>query len=315
MDNNTERLTEQIFSWLSSPANVDPASQTENIDWDWEVDTTDISSWEEDLDMAHPNPKQNASIRELPLGQHRYESLLKQKLATKIASRPPRFPWETEVMDYQQEPVTQSTQSLWQPQLAKLSFLVSLPEQVVETLFKQCLEAMTSLRPQGAKMVQAVQTLFPDQTPYLNQMTTRLLMSPSRSEGTLEQEIAQRWQGEYETATPAQQMVLSLMTAKAMIEALTVTLSPNHPQVNKTWETTMGSVTLEATYQGETTSVQVTLPQGGSLTWKTAQTTETVESETGGVLRVDLARSSTYALEIALANTKQPPLVFNLEIQ
>jgi hypothetical protein len=225
MDKNTEQFTERISSWLSSPADVNPASQTDDLSLDWEVDTVDIS-WEEDLDMAHPNPNKPADIQELPLAQHRYEDLLKQKLVAEIASRPPRFPWETEVMDYQEESITTKVQSLWQPELVRLSLKISLPEQIVETLLKQCLEAITSLRPQGAKIIQAVQALFPNQTPDLNQMTTGLLMSPNRStQGTLEQEIAQRWQEDYETATPAQQMVLSLITAKAIIKALSVTLT------------------------------------------------------------------------------------------
>lgn len=332
---NPEFLSEQILIWIQ-PRNTSnlthpqspPQQRSNSVFPDesgemWELKSIDTLIWEEDLEMIHPDanemsqPSSFMETDDLPIAEHRFQTLLKQKLQTQIQQRPPYFPWETSLSDYEED-IAETVKSPWIPQLTA-SLSISLPEDVLTSLLKACSEAMATLRPSGAKMVQAVSDLFPNNASSLNSMANRMLMSPSRSSGTLEEAISQRFSGDYKSANAQQQMALSLLTAKKIIDALTLTLSPSQTLVQREWETTTGKVAVKAIYSPKTSpnvQVQVQLPQGGRLIWQTAQDSTTKEREDAGMLEVAFEGQAqqTYCLTIRLADAKESPLNFALEI-
>jgi len=250
--------------------------------------------------------------------QNRFQELLKRRLQVEIELNPPLFPWETEFSDY--EPDTSDVVAdtwvppvrLWMPQLSNLTLPVSLPETVLAQLLDACTEAVYSRRQLGAKLVNAVENLFPDQFQSLNQLAGMVLLSPSRSG-----EHQSTFTGNYETASTEQKMTLALLAAKEIISALTVPISPTKTPVERQWQTSAGVVSVQAEYQIQDgvpkLYVIARLPRGGSLTLRTPQASAIAQRTYPGYLSVesfDLQANQTYPLEIRFHESEQAPLIF-----
>ncbi len=251
--------------------------------------------------------------------QDRFHSLLKRRLRSEIERKPPLFPWETEVYEYDSETPDWATSDLvpatpWITQLQNLNVPIPMPENVLSQLFDRCLEVVQSSLREGTKLVQAVEGLFPGNTPALNQLAGLVLTSPARSP-LRSPEIASRLPEDYSTATPSQQMVVSMLAAREILETLTLSVSPNEPRAERQWNTTAGPLQLTAEYPSPTGQlrIQSQLPCSGSLRFQGAEAQSIAERSSPGSLSVelfDLAPNQIYPLEIRLAGSEQTPIVF-----
>lgn len=258
------------------------------------------------------------TLGEMPTVQNRFQAILKRRLQVEIERHPPLFPWETEFSDYEPDRADAVADSwvppvrLWMPQLSNLSLPVVMPETVMAQLLDACSEAVYSRRQLGAKLVNVVENLFPDQFSSLNQLAGMVLLYPSRSGERL-----QAFSGSYETAATEQKMTLALLAAKEIISALTVPISPTQTPVERQWETSAGVVTVQADYQIQDgvskLHVSGRLPRGGSLTLRTPQASAVSQRTYPGYLSVesyDLQPNQSYPLEIRFHDSEQAPLIF-----
>jgi hypothetical protein len=272
---------------------------------------------------------------ELPAVQDRFHALLKRRLQTEIQRHPPLFPWESEITDYEADnlgvfqvasqaessPVLAGASAanrspVWVTQLQNLNIPVSLPETVLVQLLEHCQEAVQSSLREGAKLVRAVESFFPDQSQSLNQWAGWVMLAgASRSDSTLLQ--GSDFPTSYEAAVPAQQMVLSLLAAREIISSLTLSLSASVPNLERQWLTSAGLLTLQAGYtfgqvQGRL-QVQGMLPCGGRISLKAGEIETTTQRTAPGRLSLellDLPTNQTYSLEVELYVPDQKPLVF-----
>lgn len=275
---------------------------------------------------------------DVPAVQDRFHALLKHRLQSEIQQHPPLFPWESEIQDYEANitpPVAEvglsgdgvssrrlNTPALvWLRQLSAIKLPVQVPERVLVQLLEQCQElAQSSLR-EGAKLVRAVEELFPEQSQSLNYLAGLVVTSPARSGSmTAEPPATANFPKSYEAAVPAQQMVLSLLAAREILNSLTLKLTPQQPSVSREWETDAGTVVLRASYdqQGSAPSlrVQATLPCGGRLVLKQNELQSVSRRPQAGLLGVELAEvqlGQCYALDVGLQ--EQPvSLTFTIHI-
>jgi hypothetical protein len=264
------------------------------------------------------------NLGEIPTVENRFQALLKRRLQVEIESHPPLFPWETELSDYESDSSDAVADTwvppvrLWMPQLSNISLPVSIPENVLAQLLDACSQAVYSRRKLGAKLVNAVENLFPDQFLSLNDLAGRMLLSlePGRSSEQL-QYLEQLQSLPYEDATAEQKKMLALLAAKEIISALTVPISPTHTPVERQWQTSAGIVTVQAEYQMQEgvakLRVIARLPRGGSLTLRTPQASASSQRTYPGYLSVesyDLQPNQTYPLEIRFHDSEQTPLIF-----
>lgn len=170
-------------------------------------------------------------------------------------------------------------------------------------------------------MVNAVENLFPERFLSLNDLAGRLLLrlSPARDGSSKQQlQFLETLRSlPYEDATPEQKMMQALLTAREIISALTVEISPTRTPVERRWQTAVGVVTVQAEYQMQDGVPKLRvighLPHGGSLTLRTPQTSATSQRTYPGCVSVesfDLQPNQTYPLEIRFYDSEQTPLVF-----
>jgi hypothetical protein len=215
---------------------------------------------------------------DIPAVQDRFYALLKHRLQSEIQQNPPRFPWEQTAMEYRDEVALSPAfavdlRSLWLAQLRRLSLPVAMPDNVLAQLLEQCQNLAASSLKEGAKLVKAVESLFPEEGAALNQLAGLVMVSPVRGGASLQQRLAQEAGGElpasYDEALPTQQMVLSLLAAREILSALTVKASVQAAPGSYEWMTEMGALALvvEARQEEATASlrVQVKLPTAGQV--------------------------------------------------
>ncbi|WP_421658603.1 hypothetical protein [Leptothermofonsia sp. ETS-13] len=270
--------------------------------------------------------------------QDRFYSLLKNRLQTEIQRNPPLFPWETEIHDYETEVIpcaatnTQATPvtaagsqkvpvGLWTSQLKNLNLPVPMPEKVLAQLFQRCQEVAQSSLLEGAKLVRIVEDLFPGHTQTLNQLAGLVMTSPVRSGTTTAPAPGTNYPLSYETAVSAQQMVLSLLAAREIMTALTLTLSSRQPRVERQWVTEVGTMSLVAAYELITSSAKLriegNLPCGGSLRLLGNGLQASGDRLTAGNLSVELNEvqpNQSYTLEVRLTEKDPNPLIFVIRI-
>jgi hypothetical protein len=72
---------------------------------------------------------------------------------------------------------------------------------------------------------------------------------------------------DYESAAPVQQMVLSLLAARDILDQLTLTLDSHQLEQERQWTTPQGRLRIRASYQRQPSLLQIdaTLPSGGRL--------------------------------------------------
>ncbi|HEY9896981.1 MAG TPA: PatU [Candidatus Sericytochromatia bacterium] len=284
---------------------------------------------------ASSQRKNLLKLGETPAVQDRFHTLLKHRLQSEIQQNLPLFPWETEVHDYETEstvgfvdsavlaaPPAAVNQSIpahvWLHQLKTLNLPVALPEKLLGQLLERCQNVVQSSLLEGAKLVKSVEDLFPGQSQSLNQLAGMVMTSPARS-GAMQPPSGANYPTNYESAVPAQQMVLSLLAAREIIAALTLTVSLRQPTLERQWLTELGALSLQVDYGLDATAaklrIQGTLPCGGTLTLRGEHLEASAQRVTAGVLSVelfDLAPHQSVVLEICLP--EQKPLVFAVRI-
>jgi hypothetical protein len=260
---------------------------------------------------------QTFELGEIPAVKDRFHAILKRRLQLEIQRHPPRFPWETEGFEYTDnidavlvEPVP--TQ-LWIAQQRNLELPIPLPEKVFVRLLNQCQALSHSSLQLGAKLVQALEDLFPGQSLTLNELAGRVMLGDVRSS----LEDTANFPSDYESTTPPQQLVLSLLAARQMLENLTLPVSATQRVVERQWLSTAGVLKVSAEFQSQNgvphLRVRSELPCGGSLKLKGGIAEAIAQSSSSGSLKVELlgvVPNQTYPLEVTLQNQDAQPLVF-----
>lgn len=328
-------LTGQSSNPVSSEQPIPASSQlSAEADRQWgELDPLDS----EEIDCLTPSSRgemesgqsqampplegQPLEMGEIPTVQDRFQALLQQRLRAEIQSNLPRFPWETEVCEYYDEVYETSAElsvvsELWMTQLRNLSLPIKVPESVLAQLLNHCQDVVQSNLREGAKLVQAVESLFPDQFQMLNQLAGMVLVSPVRGTSTLPETA--NFPPSYEAASASQQMVLSLLAARQIINDLTLNVSLSGEKVERQWLTHAGVLILQASYHSDSRSselrLQAVMPCGGCLTLQGNDDIQaTAQRPNLGVLSVtlfDVSVQQTYALAVQLQLAEQLPLQF-----
>ncbi|AFY65409.1 hypothetical protein GEI7407_0911 [Geitlerinema sp. PCC 7407] len=259
--------------------------------------------------------------REMSTVQDRFHALIKRRLQTDIQRHPPLFPWETQILDYEPESddilsdvrIPQEVPAaLWLKQL-QTALPVPVPEIVLGQILERCQAIMHSALQEGAKLVQAVEALFPGQAPTLNHLAGLVLVSPLRSgTATLSETAREHFPRSYETADPAQQMVLSLLAAREILSSLRIAVGADQAQAERQWLTALGPVTLRVQYLLQDglpwLRVEGALPGSGSLQLQGAMAESFSQCGGPGNLCVELAYPQVgeeYALEVELSDAEE----------
>jgi hypothetical protein len=261
--------------------------------------------------------------------QDRFYALLKHRLQREIQRNPPLFPWEQAVVEYQDDVPVNCTigvpvidlRSQWLAQLRRLSLPVTLPDSVLVQLLNKCQTLVNSPLREGAKLVQAVADLFPGESLVLNQMAGLVLVSPARSGYiNLQDKLGADFSIDYDAAQPTQQMVLSLLAAREIFNALVIRVSRQQPTVRYEWATDVGALMLQTHYQladgVATLRIDGSLPCGSHLELRGAGRRALAESLDAGQLSVeltDLNATQTCVLEVRLG--QDDTLVFTIQPQ
>lgn len=300
------------------------------------VDTSGISG-QSTAESLTSQKKSSLEFGETPAVQDRFYALLKRRLETEIQRNPPLFPWESELHDYEPNPGYSAVGSgtvpqaeiaaagkvpawLWNNQLQTFNLPITVPDAILAQLFQQCREVVHSALLDGVKLVRAVEGLFPDQAQALNHLAGMVITSPARS-GTDASQLAEAGlPRSYEEAVPTQQMVLSLLAAREILGALTLSVSPSQPIVERQWLTELGALTLRAEYEpGQSSRLRVegTFPCGGSMTLQGNGLQAIAQRPDAGALSAELLdqqANQLCSLEIQFAGQEQDPLVFAIRL-
>ncbi|HEY9625469.1 MAG TPA: hypothetical protein V6C78_34435 [Crinalium sp.] len=259
---------------------------------------------------------------DIPAVQDRFHTLLKRRLRSEIERKPPLFPWESEVYEYESEvpdlvPSGLVPTTPWVTQLKNLNLPVPMPEAVLAQLFERCQELVQSSLQEGVKLVRAVESFFPGHAQALNNLAP-LAMAVQREAKDGDQPKyptpAPGFPSHYEVATQPQQMVLSLLAAREIMDSLKLVASPARPKAERQWITNFGPLTLSVEYSvsSEQLRVHAQLPNAGNIRIEGGEAQATAQRSTLGALSVelfDVAPNQTYTLEVRLG-VDQVPLVF-----
>ncbi|MEB3831216.1 hypothetical protein [Phormidium sp. CCY1219] len=272
---------------------------------------------------------------EIPAVQDRFYALVKRRLQAEILSSPPLFPWETEILDYEPENIDFSLAQevpamVWSAQLPALSLPISLPEKVLAQILARSQTLVQSSVREGAKLVRAVEELFPDRFTTLNHLAGLVMqMSPTRGSNSSTTNPVSKTAGEfpatYEAATSDQQMVLCLLAAREIMGTLSMTVRACGHPVERQWLTSAGMLSIQVQYlhrdpeasssteSGASLKVQAQLPCAGSLHLHHGETQTTAQRPHSGVLSVELndaQPNQTYLLEVRFHNHDNNSLTF-----
>ncbi|MEH2334012.1 PatU [Nostoc sp.] len=319
MNSDSESLQHQCLDWLLT----DDVKNNEQLSVCEENDGVE-NLLKEATASKSSEPKlggtpQAFQLGEIPTVQDRFQAVLKRRLQIQVQDHPPLFPWETQLIDYP-DFVDEPSMTLvptwgWMVQQSKLNLPRPLPEKVFRQLLEQCQALVTSSVPLGAKLVQVVENFFPNESQALNDIAGLVLRSTYRSVNTLE--TIPNIQSDYSDLQPRQQMALSLLAAKQLLENLTLPLSATSPVVERQWLTSVGNLNIRVEYQsvGKLTRllVQAELPVKGTLTLRGSGTLAMATSSTLGYLGVELGceqLNPTYTLEVEFPEIDQQPLLF-----
>jgi hypothetical protein len=255
--------------------------------------------------------------------QEHFQAVLKRRLQIQIQNHPPLFPWETQLKEYPDYTDNPSVAMIpawgWMQARTSLNLPIDLPERVFRQLLEKCQALVTSSLPLGAKLVQAVESLFPDDQHTINDLAGLVLRTPYRSADTLE--TMPNLDSEYAELQPRQQMAVSLLAAKQLLDNLTLPISATNPLVERQWLTSAGAIALKVEYQSQGSvsklCVRSNLPAKGILRVVGSGTEAMAQSSAPGSLSVEISYSATpsqprqtYSLEIHLTELGEKPLTF-----
>jgi hypothetical protein len=320
MNSDSESSQYQYLGWLLT----DDVKNHEQLSVECEENDGVKNLFNEATASKSSEPKlggtpQTFQLGEIPTVQDRFQAIIKRRLQIQVQDHPPLFPWETQLIDYP-DFVEEPSMTLvptwgWMVQQSKLNLPCPLPEKVFRQLLEQCQALVTSSVPLGAKLVQVVENFFPNEPQALNDIAGLVLRSSYRSVSTLE--TMPSIQSDYSDLQPRQQMALSLLAAKQLLENLTLPLSATSPVVERQWLTTVGNLNIRVEYQsvGKLTKllVQAELPVKGTLILRGSGTLAMATSSTPGYLSVELGceqLNPTYTLEVEFPEIDQQSLLF-----
>lgn len=300
--------------------NLDPPIETNNLSMELELDSIDPLELEEIDFLCEEN--ELLALGEIPMEELHFQSLLKERFKMNMENEHqlPLFPWESEKIPEYPEvklPRLVPTKHTWTAQMQNLKWgKLSIPttENVFAQLLDSCQNLVLSGLQDGAKMVMAVDALFPGQSQLLNDMSNRVLLGATRD--SLDPNLIPK---NYEEAHSYQQMLLSLLAAKDIINSLTISCRPNQAEMPRRWETAMGTMILEAEYRvPETESdrclrIKAIMPAAGKLQLKGTETVVSQQRTEKGVLEVQLLNpqpDQTYELNVGFQNCSVKPLRF-----
>jgi len=320
MNSDSESLQHQLLAWLLSSdveASLHPSAECKEIDGVENplFETTTSTSG----DFESEGIPQTFQLGEIPTVQEHFQAVIKRRLQVQIQNHPPLFPWETQLIDYPDYVDSPSIALVpaygWMAQQSKLNIPISLPEKVFQQLLEKCQAMLISSLPLGAKLVQVVESLFRNDAQALNDLAGMVLRSPYRSMDALEKMPIQ--QSDYSDLGERQQMALSLLAAKQLLENLTLPISDSNPVVERQWLTSVGPINLKVEYQsqGRVTKLCVMgdLPTAGILTLQGNGNQAKAMSSTSGCVSVELygqPLNQTYTLEVEFPELEQQSLLF-----
>jgi hypothetical protein len=269
-------------------------------------------------------------LGEIPTVQERFQAVLKRRLQVEIQNHPPLFPWESQLIDYP-EFVEEPSIALvpawgWLAQQSKLNLPLPLPDKIFQQLMEKCQLLLTSSLPLGPKLVQAVESFFPEDYQLINDLAGLVLRSSYRSVDALE--TIPNIQRDYSDLQPRQQMALSLMAAKQLLENLTLPISFTNPVIEKQWQTTTGTLSIRVELQslGKLTKLRVhsELPTQGVLKLQ-GNGKQAIPSVSCAIAQSsDLAKAcvelycdrtnQTFTLEVECPELQQQPLLLAINL-
>ncbi|CEJ42136.1 PatU [Umezakia ovalisporum] len=267
---------------------------------------------------------QTFQLGEIPTVQERFQAVLKRRLQIQAEKQPPLFPWESQLVEYpdfvEERSLALSSHWGWIAQQSKLNLPIPLPERVFQELLEKCQGLLTSSLPLGAKLVQVVEGLFPDESQTINDLAGLVLRTTYRSVNTLD--TIPQIDDDYSNLQPRQQMALSLLAAKQMLDNLTLPVSSANPVVERQWLTSAGTLTLRVEYHSQNhltqLSVDSKLPASGTLKLQGNGNLAVAKSATPGNLSVELycnQPGSTYTLEVEFPELDKQPLLFVISLR
>jgi hypothetical protein len=318
MNSDSESLQYQLLTWLMADhvtTGEQPLVTSEEDDGVSNTlnQTITVTSDESGLG-AEP---QTFQIGEIPTVQERYQAVLKRRLQIQSQNHPPLFPWESELVDYPEFVEQPSIASVsgwgWLTQPSLLNLPIPLPEKVFQELATKCQALVTSSLPLGAKLVQAVESLFPDEHQAVNDLAGLVLRSAYRSGNAVA--TAPNLQSDYSELLPRQQMALSLMAARQMLENMTLAVSLTEPVAEKLLFSSVGNlsfkVELQSLDQLMRLNVQAELPMQGTLQLQGEGATKHATSPMSVNPGVELSISETdhtYFLKVEFPELNQSQL-------
>ena len=272
----------------------------------------------EEIDFPYYNESPPTTLGEVPTVYNRFESLLQKQLKAKIEAKPPLFPWEESGYDTNYPDV--EAQGLVSPirllasQMKNIrwrNLSIPLTDSVAYQLLKSCQEIVQSDLLPGSRLVKAVDNLFPGQSQSLNNLAGLVLVGQTRDGELISSRVT-----DYNTATPRQQMLLSLLAAKEILSSLTLTCVMNQSVVRRQWETAVGWINIEAEYfipQDRSSAclrIKGQLPVAGSLKLQGGESYQTTaQCSDAGTLSVELFApkpDQKLQLTIKLLNGEEP---------
>jgi hypothetical protein len=319
MNSDSESLQNQLLKWLLADATPLADTTVECKENNGVVNFTAVSPIASNGKQQLESIPQTFQLGEIPTVQERFQAVLKRRLQTQIQDHPPLFPWESQFRDYPDfaENPSMGLVPNWglTQARASLNLPIDLPERIIRQLLEKCQALITSSLPLGAKLVQAVESFFPNEQQTINDLASLVLRSPYRSASALQN--VPNLDGDYSELQPRQQMALSLMAAKQLFDNLTLPISATNAVVERQWLTSAGAISLKVEYQPQGKDailcVQADLPTTGTLKVLGNGSASMAQSSSPGCLSVEITCNQPrqpYTLEVKLTGIDQQPLTF-----
>jgi hypothetical protein len=319
MNRNSDGFDDYFLEWLN-PVSQSSANSNANLDSE-----RTPSQW---VDLPQSSEHPSLELGEESVIEDRFYALLRQRIRNVIETHPPLFPWESELVDYQDVPVSTApvapgalAAATWLPQLQALKLPFSLPQPVLLRLLQHCQGLNSAVLREGERLVQAVETFFPDCAELLPRIAGQVMLGPARYHG--EQRWAQlgsKLPGSYEQASVEQQIFATMLAAQELFDSLQLDLF-DRTAVTQRWQTVEGEIVLTvarlaASHQTDFSQwaglclvIEAVLPVAGTLSINVADTVITAEKVASGRVRCLIPAEpsqSFYPVRIQLGAAQAP---------
>lgn len=277
------------------------------------------------LGSISPQPDPMLELDALPLVQARFQTLLENHLKAEALNRMPLFPWESEVLEYEDDvSLSPASSPAWLAQTAALQACAKLPLDLLTQVFDRCqalaqegllqINAKGELQKKGLKLIQAVGDLFDLGDQALNTIAGEVLR---REELAYRSSVAPTLPVvDYAAAGREGQLALAMMAASELLGSLILVLPRSGSQLERQWLTGAGMLTLAVRLDHTrlTLSAEVHLPCAGQLDLVGPESRATAERAIAGPAIVELLDpipGRTYSLSVSFADDADlRPLTF-----